>query len=46
MKYTTLLKNKPLLFIDKLLRLFGYYITVTGVDLKTKDFDSMEIRRN
>ena len=44
MKYIKLLNSKPLVFVDKILRAFGYYIELT-VDMDTGEYNYFKIRR-
>ena len=44
MKYTKILNNKVLIFIDKTLRRFNYYIELQGVDIEKKEFERMRIK--
>ena len=44
MKYTTVINNKFLCFVDRMLRLFNYFIVLEGVDMKSKEFDGWKIK--
>jgi hypothetical protein len=44
MKYTKIINNKALCFLDAVLRKLNYYIEIQGVDLKTKEFDNIKIK--